>query len=166
MKTITLTQGLVALVDDQDYEALAQHSWCAMHFKLDHVYAGRMIPTPDGPRCQRQVSMHRVLLGEPDGHVSHLDGDGLNNCRANLRTATRAEIQHRKVPLGGASRFKGVTWSQGRWLARLSRSGIRLYLGRFSTEEAAAMAYDRAAVEQFGELAQLNLPHRETGATV
>lgn len=158
MKEIPLTQGLVALVDDEDYAELSQHRWCAMHLKPDAVYAGRMIPTPEGPRRQRQVAMHRVLLGGPASHIDHIDGNGLNNQRANLRPATLAQNQYNKRSLGGRSAFKGVHWQQGAWVARISKNGVRLHLGRFPTEVEAALAYDQAAREHHGEFARLNNP--------
>lgn len=89
MREIPLTQGKVALVDDEDYERLTRHKWYAV--RAPHTfYACRNLPSPQkGP-----VGMHRAVLGlpprvGPDGILAdHWDGDGLNNQRSNLRQAT------------------------------------------------------------------------------
>lgn len=161
MKEIPLTRGFVALVDDEDFEELARHRWCVRIFKPQSIYAGRAITTPDGPRRQQQVLMHRVILGDPPAAVSHIDGDGLNNQRSNLRVATAAQVQYSKRPLGRSSKYKGVWTQYGAWKARVRQNGVPNYLGTFRTEAEAALAYDRAAREHFGEFARLNFPDLE-----
>lgn len=152
-RLIPLTQGKSAIVDDQDFDWLSQWKWTAQ--KHSHgFYAMRH----DGGRL---VLMHRLINGTPEGiGTDHRDGDGLNNQRANLRTATQLQnMMNRRGKRGGTSRFKGVWADPNARNRKLWRSGIRLngrmkYLGRFATEEQAAAAYARAAAEHFGEFAR------------
>lgn len=104
------------------------------------------------------VRMHHVILGVPSSvRIDHRNGDGLDNQRHNLRPATRSQNQANRVKRAGAtSRFKGVCKDGNRWLSYIGASNDRL--GSFSAEEDAAMAYDRAARERYGEFARLNFP--------
>ncbi len=86
MKTITITRGLEAIVDDADYVRLVGFKWFAA-IANGHTYAARTLQARGGG--QRMVLMHRVLLGEPDGIVRHINGDGLDNRRENLRLVPR-----------------------------------------------------------------------------
>jgi hypothetical protein len=153
MKTIQLTRGKVALVDDEDHEYLSQWKWYALKTK-NAFYAVRAVRTPTG---QKAVLMHRAILRCPQGkETDHIDHDGLNNQRSNLRICTKAENMHNRRPQGGASRFKGVVWSKvgHKWAARIKHT----YLGLFTDEVDAARAYDRAARELFGAFARPNFP--------
>lgn len=166
MKTISLTRGYVALVDDEDYERLAAFKWHAYvnRTNIIRVYAIRDIGnTREGNR--KIVYMHREVLGCA-GRVDHHDNDGLNNQRRNLRRATQSQNMHnrRKSP-GKSSQFKGVHWSTRyqKWEAHI-RNGLpySTYLGRYASEYDAALAYNAAAVKAFGEFARLNdLSQRE-----
>jgi len=161
VKTIPLTRGQVALVDDQDYERLARFRW---HYQPGKKtgYAVRNVRV--GPRKldkKIQIRMHKEILQVSAGQqVDHRDGDGLNNQRDNLRASTNQQNQHnaRKHQNGTASRFKGVSRAQKRdaWVARIRINGRIKYLGYFKDERDAARAYDSAAVEHFGEFAKIN----------
>lgn len=90
MKTIPLTQGKVALVDDEDYEELSRFKWCATKNRRGKFYAVRGGPRAGGG--SPTVQMHVVIAGTPAGmDTDHIDGDSLNNQRSNLRICTRAE---------------------------------------------------------------------------
>ena len=95
----------------------------------------------------------------------HIDGDGLNNQRSNLRPATAGQnMMNRRKRWRATSRFVGVCWYPRRekWLARIYRDGTKHHLGDFSFEVEAALAYDAAAREMFGEYARPNFPdHQE-----
>lgn len=104
--------------------------------------------------------MHRAILDPPRGVlVDHVDGNGLNNCRANLRTCTYAEnSRNRRPAVGHSSRYLGVTFARsvGRWQAGITVAGKSVYLGQYDTEEEAAQAYNVAAIGHHGSFARLN----------
>lgn len=156
MKTIPLSQGLVAFVDDEDYERVSQDHWHAVRVGRT-FYAGHM--TCHGK--DRKVEYLHVFLTAEKG-IDHADGNGLNNCRSNLRNATpRQQSANRRKQGGTSSKFKGVCWKQfhRRWQAAVQADGCRqTYLGNFVHEEDAARAYDAAARLAFGEFAALNFP--------
>lgn len=148
---------MVALVDDEDFEALNRFKWCAKSSGAGLFYAYRATgKRSDGSRVYQ--FMHRLLV-QGDGFVDHINGNGLDNRRDNLRLATSSQngINRRKA-LGTTSRYKGVTWSKKdqRWCAQIKRNGKNRFLGSFRSEEEAAKAYDAAARELFGEFAKLN----------
>ena len=163
MKTIELTQGKVVLVDDDDFEYLNQWKWFANgnHGILYAIRRGLMI---DGK--QKTIRMHRVIMNTPKNmNVDHIDGDGLNNQKKNLRNCTLAENNRnwRKQKIKTSiykgvhyniSKFKGYTHIYIRACIRVNNKLIAL--GNFKTEESAARAYDEAAKIYFGEFANLN----------
>ncbi len=105
--------------------------------------------------------MHRMIMAALPGQpVDHADGDGLNNQRHNLRLCTTSQNNYngRKRHDGKASRFKGVQKKNGRWRAYIYRAGRTAHLGMFDTEEEAARAYDRMAVQLAGPFARPNFP--------
>lgn len=155
MKQILLTQGRVALVDDADYEILNHHKWYATEFRGGLVYAMHRVG-------RRKVYMHRLLLGlEPDDKrvCDHIDGDGTNNQRSNLRICTATQNNRsRKKQTGCSSKYKGVSWDRQyhRWRAHIQVNKKTIYLGRFDSESDAARVYDKAALQHFGEYARTN----------
>jgi hypothetical protein len=160
MKEISLTQGKVALVDDEDFETVSRHRWATLKTR-NTCYAMRK----SGPKF---ILMHREILGlQPgDGVKSdHWDGNGLNNQRVNLRRCTSLQnSRNQRVRVGTKhSRFKGVSWKpdlQKCWIALITINKRTTYLGYFHTEEAAALAYNFAAQRHFGEFARLNVLER------
>jgi hypothetical protein len=152
---IELTQGKEALVDDEDYERLAGRKWWAMHTH-GHWYASSNYGR--GPSGGNRM-MHRVILDAPkELFVDHINGDGLDNRRCNLRLATRSENQRNRRMTKG-KRFKGIRRNGERWVSHIT-------LGTFDTEEAAARAYDQAAKLLFGDFARLNFHGDNEAATV
>lgn len=147
---VPLTRGKWAVIDLADLPLVQSRVWQAMPGKRT-FYA----TSSDGP-------MHRLILGLGPGDRTpdHIDGDGLNNRRANLRLVSLSQNAANRRPIrGGASSFKGVTSARGRWRARLvAKDGSRHHLGYFDTEEAAGAAYDVAALAEWGEYARLNSP--------
>ena len=102
--------------------------------------------------------MHRQLLPHIR-RIDHVNGDGLDNRRANLRPATAGQNQaNRSRNTNGTSRFKGVAWFQKsqKWMAKITHNYKQIYLGCYHTEKEAAIAYNVAALELFGEYARLN----------
>lgn len=163
MMTIELTKGYVALVDDEDYETLSLYKWRVNRVVKKHsttcyalTYKG-----PDGV----PTSMHRVVMNAPAGlDVDHIDQDGLNNVRANLRLCTEVQnAGNTQTRSGSSSKYKGVSLYKrlGLWQAVIgctNKGGQMKWLGNFKTEEEAARAYDAAALERYGEFALLNFP--------
>lgn len=151
-RNIYLTHGKIALVDASDYEWLNQWTWTAMLAKSGW-YAVR------GGQS-KHIRMHRLITAAPDGTVvDHEDGDGLNNTRANLRVCSNAEnMRNSGLRSSNKSGFKGVFWNRrsGRWMARITVDYKTVHIGCFATGEAAARAYDIAALELHGPFARTN----------
>ena len=156
MKTIQLTQGQVALVDDEDFDMLNQFKWCAQK-DGNNFYAIRGIRV--GRRTQT-IHMHRLIMGSPIGlEIDHKDGNGLNNQRNNLRVCTRSQNQMNKRKKEGASSiYKGVSFHkrEDKWRAVIMINGRAINLGDFASEIEAAKAYDAKAIALFCEFANLN----------
>lgn len=153
MKQIQLSRGMVALVDDSDFEWLNQWNWYPLKLgknQIQHYAQGRM----DG---RQLVTMHRVIMGFPPFDVDHRNTNGLDNQRHNLREATRSQNLHNKA---GWSRcgFKGVSFLKPNklWQARIDVKGKQIHMGYFDTPEEAARAYDEKALELVGPFARLN----------
>jgi hypothetical protein len=162
MRTIPLggqkAAGRVAFIDDEDYGLISQHRWHVKQVNRpgrrdDGPYAVTTIRRADGYRAM--VYMHNLILGFTG--VDHVNLNGLDNQRANLRAATRAQNAANQESRVGTSRFKGVELHRGRkWRAHICANGHRRHLGMFATEEDAARAYDAAARKAFGPFARLN----------
>ena len=161
MKKIPLTQGKVALVDDADYERVSKYKWYAWRGGAGPFYARRNVAS--GRRQQKTVKLHRFILGFPDSFIDHVNHNGLDNRRSNLRLCTRSQNQQNRLPeRGKTSAYKGVNWNKRNriWYAKIKHNGKGFHLGCFRSEVRAAKAYDDAAKENFGEFAYLNFRHR------
>lgn len=169
---VPLTQGKFALVDEADWPRLRQHSWFAMkdQNKRDCYYARAKIK-------RRSVSLHRFILGVTDAEVrvDHINNDTLDCRRSNLRRAdkwqsaqNRRSWTSRKRTHQHHSPFKGV-YARVRknntvlvgWRSVIKARKIAHELGTFPTQEEAARAYDRKALELHGEYANLNFPRSD-----
>ena len=150
---IILTQGEVAMVDPEDFEELNKHVWCA-HRNGRSIHVCR--------RVGRQVIwMHRVIMKAPKGMiVDHIDGNGLNNRKCNLRICTREQNSFNVQPRGGACGFKGVAYDKrsGKYKATIGYRYDHIEIGQFDDPVDAARARDMVARELQGEHAWLNLP--------
>ena len=156
VRQIELTQGQVALVDDFDFEALSVFNWYA-HHRHKTWYAVRH----DCSNHSKTIRMHRQIMHPPDHLViDHINHDGLDNRRANLRIVTSRQnlLNCKRRPRGQSSRYRGVRLHEsGLWQARITLEPNRqTFLGYFQDEKDAAAAYNRAAIEYRGEFAQLN----------
>jgi len=158
MKEIQLTRGKAALVDDEDYEYLNQWKWYACI--CDGIYYARRTSN------KKKIFMHRQLLNAEKGiEIDHMDHNGLNNQRANLRSCTSSQNKRNKSPLG-RSKYLGVEVNCKKsksgdkvyyyFCARICDNYKKQYIGSFKTEEEAARAYDKKAKEIHGEFANLN----------
>jgi hypothetical protein len=169
MREIQLSQGKVALVDDEDFGALSAVKWCA-HRNGCTFYAQRGIRQPDGSLKAEHI--HRLVLAwslnrelAKFEHADHINGDGLDNRRANLRVVTSAQNnrncrRHRANP---SSRFLGVDWYKARrkWRTRVTVDGKQVFLGWYDSELAAAQAREIYIVAHLELCARTNFP---TGA--
>ena len=156
---IPLTRGQEAVIDPADYGLVKGYSWrCAEDYgRLE--YAVTTAKQTDGSR--RTVRMHSLIMGAKPGQaVDHINGDGLDNRRQNLRFADDRRNQANQHSVRGRSRFKGVYLKSGRWCAKIKERGTQQHLGYFDDEVDAAIAYDQAALKMHGEFANPNFPRR------
>jgi hypothetical protein len=151
-RTIPLTQGKETIVDMADYAKFCGENWAA-HRNGSTFYAVRNA-------MGRAFKLHRLIIAAPRGSiVDHINGDGLDNRRSNLRIVSSSENSQNRRAVGGGPRFKGVSRRSGGYGASIFYNGSRRWLGTFRTAEDAARAYDATALECFGEYARLNFPH-------
>jgi len=158
MKRIPLTQGKCAIVDDDDYKTLSQYKWYALHdIQAEHWTAVRM--NKDKPK-RRTIYMHRQIINTPLGmETDHINHNGLDNRKCNLRVCTRAEnMQNRRPERNCTSVFKGVTWQKGKWKAQIICNKKHYYLGCFENELDAAHAYIEKAKQLHGAFACFQSP--------
>jgi hypothetical protein len=156
-RRIPLTRGKFALVDSQDYYRLGQFSWFAVPgYKTS--YADRKL---NG----KTIKMHREIMNAP-AHlfVDHINHNGLDNRKANLRLCTRAQNNCNVVTKKrGASKYKGVSLgkTEKKWRGTIRFNKKRYHLGYFTDETAAAKAYDKKASQLHGRFACLNFPSEQ-----
>ncbi len=143
---------VAVLIDESDFDLVRQFKWYRS-VRGSNIYARRLWKEEGRWRPQY---MHSLLTGWD--LVDHIDRDGLNNTRANLRYATKANNIHNSRPTRGVSRFKGVSATRDRWKAQIVAKGVHYHLGHHDTQEQAARAYDEAAARLFGRFAYLNFP--------
>lgn len=157
MKRIKLTHSKFALVNNEDYKYLNQWKWRALK-GYTTFYAARHGGIVNGKHTT--IYMHRMIaerigIKNPD----HIDTDGLNNQRSNLREATRGQQQaNRNRFKNNTSGYKGVSWHKKtqKWMVRISINKKHIFLGYFDDIKGAARAYNEAALKYFGEFAVLN----------
>ena len=153
---IPLTRGYEAIIDADDVPLVSAFNWTA-DVNQWTVYATRWDRLADGK--QRATKLHRFILTAPDGMVvDHINGDGLDNRRANLRLATSAGNAHnRRINKNNLSGFKGVRWNKAaqKWQAQIALGGKDHYLGLFDAPEAAHAAYVEAATRLHGDFAKM-----------
>ncbi len=156
IRLIPLTQGKFAIVDAADYEWLSQWKWYA-HKGHTTYYA---VHHPSA--TTKLILMHRLILGVPDHLlVDHINRNGLNNTRKNIRPCTHAQnIRNQGPTRNSSSKYKGVSWNKAdkKFLAAISCERKTYYLGSFKDEIEAAKAYYKKAKQLFEEFAYLNFP--------
>lgn len=160
---IKLTQGFTALIDKEDFQRVSQHLW--QIFKSDHTNYARSTMIIYG-KTRKTISLHRFILNAKKGkEINHINKNGLDNRRCNLRICTRTEncwnshkiYSRRRNP--PTSRYKGVSFDKenNKYRVRIKLNGKNIYLGRFRNEKAAALVYNEKAIKLFGEFARLNI---------
>jgi len=164
-RRIPLTQGKFAIVDPQDYERLRAIKWHANQGPQTW-YAVHSLT--NGRNAKRKnLQMHNLVLDVPPGmYADHVNHNGLDNRKANLRAVTHTQnVWHRrKFRPPSRSKYKGVDWAKDmkRWRARIRVNGKRIYLGSFENELDAAKAYDAAARKHHGDFAVANFTSQTT----
>ena len=163
MKKIPLTQGKVALVDDEDYEWLSRWKWYSLKRRSGIFYVTRN-QWNFGTKKSSKICMHRLIMKAVGGEiVDHKDGNGLNNQRYNLRFCTGTQNNaNSKLQKNSTSRYKGVTSVKynRKWQSQIQHRYKHIHLGLYNTSEEAARVYDKKAIELFGEFARTNFPRR------
>lgn len=157
--TITTKRGHVVLIDAIDLDLVNQYHWTTSFSGRDTTYAVAYIRI--NQRSQ-PVFMHRLLTDAPKGLcVDHINRNGLDNRRGNLRLASNSQNQaNRRLGRNNTSGFRGVYFSieRQKWQSRIVVNQKGIELGRFEDIKDAARAYDRAAIAAFGSYASLNFP--------
>lgn len=160
MREIKLTQGKIALVDDEDYERLNQWKWCAKkHRNTFYAYRGVW----KNGRVE-YMSMHREVMGlvtNGGGLIDHKDQNGLHNWKDNLRIASLSiNAYNCKMNIRNTSGFRGVIWHKAAksFIAVIGIEKKKKHLGCFPSKVDVAKAYDEAAIQYYGKDAILNFP--------
>lgn len=145
-------------IDPQD-EWLLHFPWREDSSSSKYTSYARCSITRDG--WSKKVLLHRVIMQPERGQlVDHINGDGLDNRRCNLRICSREENSRNSRPHGKTSKYKGVSWRKkdGLWVMHIRGGGERA-TEIFKDEEQAARRYDELAKELHGEFAYLNFPN-------
>jgi len=156
---IPLSQGLVALVDSQDYKELSKYKWSAEKHGR-RFYAGRSELNAITKK-KTKIIMHRFIMNTPKGmETDHINGNGLDNRRSNLRICTRQQNSHNVSKYEtNTSGFKGVDFLphlRRKWRARIMAEGKNKHLGLYETKELAYEAYCKACIKYYGEFSRLD----------
>lgn len=161
MKEIELTQNYKAIVDDEDFDYLNQFHW-NVRIVSGTQYAKRNINIG---QKQTTSNMHREIMKCPKNMmVDHINGNGLDNRKENLRICTRSEnlMNSNKPKDAKSSKYKGVNYQKltpGHkkvWRAEIRLNKKSIFLGCFELEKDAAKTYNEAAIKYFGQFAKLN----------
>ena len=151
MKEIVLTQGQVALVDDEDFERLNQFKWCANR-RGKIFYAIRNSPTKNGKK--HIIYMHHEILGKSSNNriTDHINGVGTDNQKKNLRWVTYRQNTQSKKNINKSSKYPGVSWGSRakKWQTAIRIKGKKKWIGYFINEKEAFDAY-RQTVEGLNE---------------
>jgi hypothetical protein len=154
MKKIKLTQNKYALVDDKDFDYLNQFKWC-----FHDNYAVRSQYNKKS-KTEKQILMHRIILKTPKNKITdHIDGNGLNNQRKNLRICTQSGNRiNSKISSHNTTGFKGVRWCEDhkKYRSYLTLNKKVYHLEHFLTKEKAAKEYNKAAKKYHSKFARLN----------
>lgn len=152
MMQIALVSGDIASVDDDDFNTLNKFRWHRLK-NGKTIYATRKKCDQNG--IWKNEYMHHMILSPTGKHeIDHIDGNGLNNQKSNLRFVTHRQNLQNRHPDQKLSRFPGVTWCKRdkKWKAQIRFLGKNKHLGNFKDELEAATAYRVACKVLTGEL--------------
>jgi len=162
-RRIPLTQGKYAIVDPDDYPRLARYKWYAA--KNEHTFYAVKNSWSKFEKKKIKIKMHRVITDAPAGLiVDHINHNGLDNRKANLRLATLAQNARNSRRRRNRSGYKGVCYAgnRGKYRAAIWHDKKRIHLGYFNSKITAALEYDRAAKKYHKDFASLNFPDSES----
>lgn len=151
MKKIKLTKGKFALVDDEDYGKLSKYKWHANHDNKGKFYADRS--TFKGIKGEFERKMHRLIMDCPKGkEIDHIDGNGLNNQKSNLRVCTHAQNMKNMIAhKDSRSGLRGVSPSGKKWQVRITNNYKEKYIGTYNSKLEAYQAYCDACTKYHGD---------------
>jgi hypothetical protein len=159
-RKVPLTQGKFAIVDIDDFYKVIIYKWHTRH-SAQTFYATCTIGYG---RNRINLHMHRLIMNAPDDmFVDHINGNGWDNRKANLRLATSAQNNYnRRLTSNRTSKYKGVDYRPAKkaYRARITVDKRKIFLGHFKSEIEAACEYDKAAKKYHGEFAALNFPKK------
>jgi hypothetical protein len=145
------------LVDEDDFDAVSKYIWTY------HKISNREEAVTQDKTTKKQIKIHRMILNliaSDKVFVDHINHNGLDNRKCNLRICSNKQNQaNQLVKAGGSSIYKGVRYNHGKWEASIGDNGNYVYIGSFDNELDAAKAYDQKAVELNGEFALINFPN-------
>jgi hypothetical protein len=167
MKIIKIAKKYEIKIDETEYEKYSQQNyvWDIVYKRRGVIRYVRVMPrgsagAKEARKQFKRYRLHRLIMGitDPKIIVDHINRNPLDNRKSNLRLCTIAENSRNSgiISSRNTSGYKGVTKSSKKWLARIEFNGKKMYLGSFNTPQAAAEAYDKKAVELFGEFACTN----------
>ena len=150
---IKMTQGKRAIIDAKYYPLARNYRWRPL--KSHKTFYAISSPLKKG--ISKTVRLHRLILNvtNPKIQADHIDRNGLNNRRNNLRTCTPHENNWNRYSVS-KSGFRGVVFCHGIWKASITVYGLKIKLGRFQDPVSAALRYNVAAKKHFGKFAVLN----------
>lgn len=155
MRKVKLTQGKYAIVDSEDYEKLVINKWHYSSYGKTG-YARRT----SKDRHRKSIRMHHEILPLVIGYmVDHINGNGLDNRKKNLRLVTKSQnMMNSAIRINNTSGYKGVCWSKkyNKWVVHIWKDSKQIFVGQFKNKRKAGIAWNEAAKIYHGEYAYLN----------
>jgi len=165
VKEIPVTRGMVALVDDEDYERLASVKWHAVSAGSPGKFYARRTVGPKG--AKKTLSMHQVIAQTQKGmHTDHINNNGLDNRRSNLRVCTPSQNHmNKKAQSNSKTGCPGVCFQkrEQKYRARIKVGGVEKHIGLYADLDDAKSAYRAEALKWFGEFAHTSLRDQGNG---
>ena len=155
-KEIQLTQGKVAIVDDDMFDYLNQWKWHTFKQNRNNFYARRTFRINNK---QKHIIMHRLIIKCEGKIIDHISGNGLDNRACNIRVCNKSQNPiNRRININNLSGYKGVSWFKPcqKWRAQIQYKKIVYFLGTYEKRIDAARAYNTAALKYHGEFAHIN----------
>lgn len=160
MKLVPLTRGYEAMVDDEDYDRIMLYKWQSLIVTDNCIYGVRSTWDKIRKRTGQTILLHNFIVPPPEGFTNdHIDRNGLNCQKANLRFATKAQQMTNRIRVKRTDNiYRGVFKNKKNWMVQLRSNGILYHGGTFKNEIEAAKIYDELAKKYHGEFAILNFP--------